>query len=175
MTPWLVELTAPHPRYEGPALSFEEFFAAEHDRLYRALCLVTRNRHEAEEIMQDAFLALWARWDRISTDVDDPAAYLYRSAMNAFRRRRRCAALAARKAVRFIPADDGIQRVEEQEAIVRALAALTPKQRAAVVLTNFLEFTAEEAASFLRLSPGAVRTLASRGRADLRRQVGGQT
>ncbi|MDP9341205.1 MAG: RNA polymerase sigma factor [Actinomycetota bacterium] len=167
-----MEVTAPHPRYEGTALSFEEFFAVEHDRLYRALCLVTRNRHEAEEIMQDAFLALWARWERISNDVDDPTAYLYRSAMNAFRRRRRRAALAARKAVRLIPTDDSIERIEEQEAIVRALAALTPKQRAAVVLTNLLEFTAEEAGSFLGLSPGAVRTLASRGRADLRRQVG---
>ena len=71
MTPWPVELTATTPVHEGTALNFEEFFAAEHDRLYRALCLATRNRHEAEEIMQDAFLALWARWDRISGDVDD--------------------------------------------------------------------------------------------------------
>ncbi len=157
---------------EGVALSFEEFFETEHDRLYRALCLVTRNRHEAEEIMQDAFLAMWARWDPISANVGDPAAYLYRTAMNAFRRRHRRAALAARKAVGLTPADDGIRRVEEQEAIVRVLAALTPKQRAAIVLTNFLDFTAEEAGGFLGLSPGAVRTLASRGRSELRRQAG---
>jgi RNA polymerase sigma factor (sigma-70 family) len=167
-----MELIGTTPLYEGVALSFEEFFEAEHDRLYRALCLVTRNRHEAEEIMQDAFLAMWARWDRISTDVGDPAAYLYRTAMNAFRRRHQRAALAARKALRLIPADDGIRRVEEQEAIVQALAALTPKQRAAIVLTNFLDFSAEEAGGFLGLSPGAVRTLASRGRSELRRQEG---
>ena len=168
-----MELRVPTPLYEGEALSFEEFFAAEHDRLYRALCLVTRNRHEAEEIMQDAFLAMWARWDRISSDVDDPTGYLYRSAMNAFRRRHRRAVLAARKAVRLIPSDDGIRRVEEQDAIVNSLAALSPKQRAAIVLTNFLDFTAEEAGGFLGLSPGAVRTLASRGRAELRRLAGG--
>jgi RNA polymerase sigma factor (sigma-70 family) len=174
VTPWLVELTATPPVPEGTVLNFEEFFSAEHDRLYRALCLVTRNRHEAEEIMQDAFLALWSRWERISRDVDDPVAYLYRSAMNVFRRRHRRAALAARRAVRLIPPDDGLRRVEDQEAIVRALAALSPKQRAAIVLTNFLDFTAEEAGSFLGLSPGAVRTLASRGRADLRRQAGGE-
>jgi RNA polymerase sigma factor (sigma-70 family) len=172
MTPWLVALTVTAPERDGTALSFEDFFAAEHDRLYRALCLITRNRHEAEEIMQDAFLALWTRWDRISVDVRDPVAYLYRSAMNAFRRRHRRAVLAVRKAVRLIPPDDGIERVEAQEAIVRALATLTPQQRAAIVLTNLLEFTAEEAGRFLRLSPGAVRTLASRGRADLRRQAG---
>src|SRR5919201_6086450 len=174
VTPWLVELTATPPVPEGTVLNFEEFFSAEHDRLYRALCLVTRNRHEAEEILQDAFLALWSRWERISRDVDDPVAYLYRSAMNVFRRRYRRAALAARRAVRLIPPDDGLRRVEDQEAIVRALAALSPKQRAAIVLTNFLDFTAEEAGSFLGFSPGAVRTLASRGRADLRRQAGGE-
>ena len=165
-------LTVTAPLHEGVDLSFEEFFGAEHDRLYQALCLVTRNRHEAEEIMQDAFLAMWARWDRVSTDVDDPVAYLYRTAMNAFRHRHRRAALAARKAVGLTPADDGIRRVEEQEAIVRVLAALSSKQRAAIILTNFLDFTAEEAGAFLGLSAGAVRTLASRGRSELRRQAG---
>ena len=157
---------------EGVALTFEEFFTAENDRLYRALCLVTRNRHEAEEITQDAFLALWARWDRVSADVEDPTAYLYRTAMNAFRSRRRRSVLAARRAVGLTRADDGIHRVEEQEAIVRELAALSPKQRAAIVLTNFLDFTAEEAGEFLGLSAGAVRTLASRGRSELRRRAG---
>src|ERR671934_1207614 len=119
VTPWPVELTAIPPVPEGTVLNFEEFFSAEHDRLYRALCLVTRNRHEAEEIMQDAFLALWSRWERVSLDVRDPVAYLYRSAMNAFRRRHRRAVLAARKAVRLVPPDDGIRRVEDQEEIVR--------------------------------------------------------
>jgi RNA polymerase sigma factor (sigma-70 family) len=172
MTPWPVEQTLTAPSGVGTAMSFEGFFMAEHDRLYRALCLITRNRHEAEEILQDAFLALWERWDRVSVDVDDPVAYLYRSAMNGFRRRHRRAVLAARKAFHLIPPDDGIRRVEEQESIVQALAVLSPKQRAAIVLTNFLDFTAEEAGRFLGLSPGAVRTLASRGRADLRRRAG---
>ena len=161
------------PSREGADLRFEDFFEKEHDRLYRALCLVTRNRYEAEEILQDAFLAMWTGWERISSDVADPTAYLYRSAMNAFRRRHRRLLLAARRAVHLVPVDDGIQRVEEQEAIVRALAVLSPKQRAAIVLMNFLDFTAEEAATFLGLSAGAVRTLASRGRAELRRQAGG--
>ena len=171
-TPWPVARTVTTSERDGTALTFEDFFTAEHDRLYRALCLVTRNRHEAEEIMQDAFLSLWARWDRVAADVEDPVAYLYRSAMNAFRRRHRRAVLAARKAVRLVPPDDGIRRVEDQEEIVRALATLSPRQRAAIVLTNLLDFTAEESGRFLGLSAGAVRTLASRGRAGLRRRAG---
>ena len=45
---------------------FEVFFGSEHARLFGALCLVTGDRHEAEEIMQDAFLRLWERWDQVA-------------------------------------------------------------------------------------------------------------
>ena len=41
------------------AAVFEAFFADHHEALFRALWLLTRNRHEAEEVMQDALLAVW--------------------------------------------------------------------------------------------------------------------
>lgn len=44
------------------ARSFEVFFLAQRDGVYGALWLVTRDRQEAEEIAQDAFLKLWERW-----------------------------------------------------------------------------------------------------------------
>jgi len=56
----------PRPAAGGP-LSFEDFFSYEHRGLYGALLLVTRDSHEAEEVMQDAFLRLWERWDRVSS------------------------------------------------------------------------------------------------------------
>jgi len=46
--------------------AFDEFFAAESDTLYRRMRLVTRDHHEAEEVIQDAFLEMYERWDRIS-------------------------------------------------------------------------------------------------------------
>ena len=51
--------------------SFEDFYEATYRRLYTALCLVTGNRHEAEDIMQETFLRVFERWDRVS-GVDDP-------------------------------------------------------------------------------------------------------
>ena len=83
-----------------PALapSFEAFFEVEHERLVRALYLVTGNAQEAEELMQDAFVAVWERWDRVSV-MDDPTGYLYRTAMNRFRSRLRRASRAARRAI----------------------------------------------------------------------------
>ena len=88
--------------------------------------------------------------------------------MNAFRRRSRRAAMAVRRTLRMTTYDDDIAMVEEQELIVRLLAPLSPRQRAAIVLTDLLDYSSEEAARMLGLRPGAVRSLASRGRAALR-------
>jgi DNA-directed RNA polymerase specialized sigma24 family protein len=57
--------------------SFEELFLEVHDRLYRALYFITGSSADAEELMRDAFLKLWERWDRLDA-IDDPVAYLFR-------------------------------------------------------------------------------------------------
>jgi RNA polymerase sigma-70 factor, ECF subfamily len=155
----------------GERLAFEAFFHDEHESLFAALWLVTRNRHEAEEIMQDAFLRVWERWDRVS-GLEDPVGYLYRTGMNVFRSRARRAAVAVRRTLHQLPADDGLAAVEEREALVRALAPLTRRQRAAVVLTDVLGFTSEEAAGALGVSASTVRVLAARGREVLRKGMG---
>jgi RNA polymerase sigma-70 factor, ECF subfamily len=77
---------------------FDEFFEDEHERLFKALYFVTGNKHDAEELMQDAFLRLWERWDSMGR-IEDPTGYLYRVALNGFRMRRRRAATALRKPV----------------------------------------------------------------------------
>ena len=151
-------------------LSFEAFFEAEARTLFRRLCAVTGNSAEAEEIMQDAFLALWERWDRMGA-VRDPTAYLYRTAMNAFRKRNRRAALALRRVLSPATEPAPFAEIDEQQDVVAALAELTPRQRAALVLTDVMDYSSEEAGRALGVSAGTVRGLASRGRATLRRQV----
>lgn len=151
--------------------SFEAFFASEHARLFGALCLVTGNRSEAEEIMQDAFLRLWERWDRVAT-VDDPSAYLFRTAMNVFRNRYRRAALALRKTISVASTEDALATVEDRDVVVRALRDLTPDQRAAVVLTGYVGLSSEEAGRMLGMRAGTVRTLATRARATIREKAG---
>jgi RNA polymerase sigma-70 factor (ECF subfamily) len=152
-------------------LPFEEFFEAEHRGLYGALRLLTRDGHEAEELMQDAFLKLLERWDRVRT-VEDPTGYLYRTALNLFRSRRRRVRVAVSRVLRPAPARDELAEVESREAVVQALAPLTPGQRAAVVLTDVLGLTSEEAGEALRLKASTVRVQAARGRAALKREMG---
>lgn len=149
---------------------FEGFFTHHHGDLFAALWLITRNRHEAEEIAQDAFLRLWERWDRVSR-MDDPEGYLFRTAMNVFRSRLRRASLAVRRLGRDAPPDDGIEAVERREVLVQALSSLTPRERAAIVLTDVLGFTSEEAGRSLGIKPVTVRVLASRGRGRMQQEV----
>jgi RNA polymerase sigma-70 factor (ECF subfamily) len=158
-------------RGSGPALDFEVFFETHQERLFRALWLVTRNRDEAEEVMQDAFLRLWQRWDRVG-DGPDPAAYLYRTAMNVWRSRLRRAAVAVRKVVHQVQRDDEMAIVDQHDAVLRALAPLTPRQRAAVVLMDVLDLSSEQAGGALGIKPVTVRVLAARARATLAKEIG---
>lgn len=75
--------------------AFEVFFEGERRRLLRALYLLTGNAEEAQEVLQDAFVAVWERWDRVSA-MDDPTGYLYRTALNRYRSGLRRTARAAR-------------------------------------------------------------------------------
>ena len=135
----------------------------------RALWLMTRNRHEAEEIAQEAFLRVWERWERVSAiPQPGPTGYLYRTAVNAFRSRLRRARVAMRRAARAMPVDDELAAVESREAVVRALAPLPPAQRAAIVLLDVLGLSSEEAAAVLGAKPVTLRVRATRGRAALR-------
>lgn len=151
---------------------FETFFREQHQRLFSALCLITRNRHEAEELTQEAFLAVWERWDRAGS-WENPEGYLYRTAMNAFRKRYRKSRRLLHPVASVQSTDGGIGAVDANDVAMRALEPLSPTERAAVVLTDLLGFPSEEAATFLHTTPGAVRTAASRGRAELRRLQGG--
>jgi RNA polymerase sigma-70 factor (ECF subfamily) len=151
--------------------TFEEFFETEHARLFGALCFVTGDRDEAEEIMQDAFLRLWERWDRLR--LDDASAYLFRTAMNVFRNRYRRTALGLRKTLATAPSDDAFATVDDRDLVVRTLRDLTADQRAVVLLTGYVGVTSEEAGQMLGMRPSTVRTLATRARAAIRERAGG--
>jgi RNA polymerase sigma-70 factor, ECF subfamily len=151
--------------------SFEALFSEERERLFSALWLITRDRHEAEDIAQDAFVRVLERWDRHGAP-DDPAAYLFRTAMNVLRNRRRRAAVALRHAVSRVEPHDALEAVEAHDVVMRALGALTARERAALVLTDLLEMPSYEAGDALGIRPSTVRVLAARGRATLSTEIG---
>jgi RNA polymerase sigma-70 factor (ECF subfamily) len=152
---------------EQAAPSFEGFFEREHVRLYRVLFAITGDRLEAEDISQEAFLRLWERWDRVGR-MEDPAGYLHRTAINVFRDRLRRVKLSLRRALHAAPADEGFEAVDAMSVAASVLRNLAPRQRAAIVLTEALGFTADEAGSLLGIKGSTVRALHAQARASLR-------
>jgi RNA polymerase sigma-70 factor (ECF subfamily) len=157
-------LTADEP------MSFEEFFDSERSRLFGALSVMAGNRFEAEEIMQDAFLKLWERWDRV-TAMENPVGFLYRTAMNLYRKHLRRAAIAMRKRAGLLPQDDALAAIEARDQATRLLRTLTAREREALVLTAYLGYSSEDAGRFLGIKANTVRVLATRARASLKQTV----
>lgn len=164
------EPDASEPETAPERPSFEDFFRAESNGLFGSLCLITGKRGEAEELVQDAFLKVWERWDRVS-GLDDPTGYLYRTALNGARKRFRRAALAARRAVRVGPEGDPLAAADARTQVAAALETITPRQRMAVVLTELLGYSSEEAGPILGIRPVTVRVLASQARAAMKKTL----
>ena len=160
-----------HPERAETSASFDGFFEAEHERLYKALYFVTGSQQDAEELMQDAFLKLWERWDQIHT-IDDPTGYLFRVALNGFRMRRRHAAVAIRKSSPAAEHRDVFRDAEMRADVRQLLLALTPRQRAALMLVDLLEYPSDQAASILGVRASTVRSLATQARQALRAMEG---
>jgi RNA polymerase sigma factor (sigma-70 family) len=151
---------------EGP-LDFARFFDDEHRGLFKLLYFVTGNRADSADLMQDAFLKLWERWDR-GDQIADPRAYLFRVALNGSRMRARAARRAARRLVPITSSHDPFDEVNLREDVRQMLLALAPRQRAALVLLDLYGFGSQEAARIMGIRPSTVRALATQGRAVLR-------
>jgi RNA polymerase sigma factor (sigma-70 family) len=160
----------PHLPATPAAVAFEEFFETERRQLFRAIYLMTGSIHDAEELTQDAFLTVWARWERVRR-MDSPTGYLYRTAMNAYRSRHRRLARLARRSLLPSPAEDPFEASDLRESIIRALREIAPRQRAALILTELLDYDSEEAGRLLGVKAVTVRNLASQGRAQLKRSI----
>jgi hypothetical protein len=104
------------PTSEQEPSDFTAFFAEEHRELFKALFFVTGNRADAAELMQDAFLKLWERWDQIDR-IADPRGYLFRVALNGFRMRARAARRATRRLVPVTTSYDPFDEVNLREDV----------------------------------------------------------
>jgi RNA polymerase sigma-70 factor (ECF subfamily) len=155
------------PAVGSSEASFEEFFRAEQLLLHQVLFAITGSRPEAEDIGQEAFLRLWERWDWVSV-LEDPAGYLHRTAINVFRDRSRRLLLAIKRVVRPEPRPDKYDALETRSVAAGVLGRLPARQRAAIVLTDALGYSAEEAGKLLGIKGSTVRALHFQVRSALR-------
>ena len=148
-------------------MAFELFFEAERRHLFSALFLMTGSVHEAEEIAQDAFLKVWERWDRVS-EMANPTGYLYRAAMNLSRSRFRRLLRAAKVPLSAERSLDPYVAADARDAVVRTIAGLSPRQRQALVLTDLLDRSTDEAAELMHVTSSTIRSLVSEAHKAMR-------
>ena len=149
--------------------SFDDFYAATYARLLKQLVLVTGDRGDAEDVLQEAYGRAAVRWRRLS-GYESPEAWVRRVALHlaadlAKRARRRAAALLRLRPQ--APADLSAEALD----LLAALRALSLGQRQVLVLHHFVGLPVEEVASSLGIPVGTVKTRLARGRAVLARRL----
>ncbi len=153
--------------------ALEQLYAAHWRQLVRLSVLLVRDQGIAEEVVQDAFVAVHARWSRLR-DPDKALAYLRQTVVNRSRSALRHRAVVERHAARegapadAPGADDSALATERRAAVLDAMRALPQRQREVLALRYYLDLSEAEIADALGISRGAVKSHASRGAAALR-------
>jgi len=157
--------------------ALELLYVAHWRRLVRLAVLLVRDVGTAEEIVQDSFIAVHARWNRLK-DPDKALAYLRQSVVNRSRSHLRHLSVVRRHAEREgLPAhesgaDHTAYDVERRGTVLDALRGLPRRQREVLALRYYLDLSEAEIADVLGISRGAVKSHASRGAAALRAVLG---
>jgi RNA polymerase sigma-70 factor (sigma-E family) len=150
-------------------------FAEHGDRLVGLACLLLRDRGDAEDVVQEAFLRVQRHVGSIG-GADREAAYLRSIVLNLARSRLRRRRLAIWKRPLPLVAGAGPDEVvvlrDEQRRVVVALRRLSARQRECVVLRYFDGLSDGEVAGTLGLSVTSVRTHLRRAKASLEQEMG---
>lgn len=143
----------------------------EHYRsLVRLASILIDDVGACEEIVQDAFVALHARWERLRDPARAPA-WLRSAVLNGARsrlRRRRVASLQVPEPSRPVEAAEaGALIAERHREVIAALRRLPARQREALALKFYLDLPEAQIAAVMGVSAGSVKTHVHRGLAAL--------
>ena len=147
--------------------SFEAYYRANRQHIFRALALTLGNRDLAEDAVDEAMTRTYQHW-RTVMGFENQAGWTYRVGLNWARSR-------LRKRKREVLAD----RLPERMTVVtfsdpdldRAVKALPLDSRAVVVLRHYLDWSTDDVASALGIRPGTVKSRLHRAMAELRQQL----
>jgi RNA polymerase sigma-70 factor (sigma-E family) len=151
--------------------TFADFVRARWPRLVRLAYSLTLDVGRAEDLVQESLAKLWPVWPRIRDG--SPEAYVRRTIVNGAisASRRRWRAEEPHWDVPELPTAAESDGIDTRDLVRRELARLSVLQRAVVVLRYAEDLTEQQVAEMLGISPGTVKTHASRGLTRLRRTV----
>ena len=149
---------------------FDDFFRAYFDKVVRAAALVAGDAGTGQDRAQDAFVRLYERWDSMQSD-EHARNFVFKVAINLARSH-------LRKYLRIVPSglhhadqvtQESKQPPDEWFDVVKALRALSQRQRACVVLVDYADMDAASVARTLHIGVNTVRVHLMRGRQALRK------
>lgn len=143
---------------------FAEFVAAALPGLLRFGHVLTGDAEAAEDLVQTALARSLRAW-RLRR-IDDPRAFVRKVMVNSYAswyRRRRGREWAVAEPAHGSVTEDHASRVDDRDAVWRALQVLPPRQRAVIVLRYYEDLTETEIAVVMGTSAGTVKSQAARG------------
>lgn len=168
---WLMGQAAAVPE-EGRCVpstdEFEGFVGLVEPGLRRAL-VAAYGADVGRDAAVDALVWAWRKWDRVQS-LRNPGGYLYRVGQSAARRHLRRERTG--KTVAWSGGRTGSSVSDFEPSLGRALATLSDRQRAAVLLVHGYHYTLSEAASVMGCSISTVRNHAGRALTRLREDLG---
>jgi RNA polymerase sigma-70 factor, ECF subfamily len=171
---------------KGDQNAFGEIVELYKDKVFQLSYRMLGNRHEAEDIAQEAFLRAYVNIHRFNIDLKF-STWLYRIATNLcidrIRKKKPDYYLDAEVAgtdgltmYSQIPSnaslpEDDVESLELQDSIQKEISKLPEKYRAVIVLKYIEELSLNEISEILDLPLGTVKTRIHRGREALRKQL----
>ena len=165
-------LAAAAQRVEWSAdLAVIELYTLQYKALVRLAAMLVRDTSTAEEVVQDAFIAMHDGWHRLK-DAEKALAYLRQAVVNRSRSVLRHRMVVEKNAPKPAPdmpsAEHGAMALLERSAVIAALRDLPERQREALVLRYYADLSEAQIAAAMRISRGAVKSHTSRAMAALR-------
>lgn len=153
----------------GDDRGFEEWYAANADRLVRSMTVATGDSDGAADAVAEAAARALPKWDSIV----DPSAWIYRVALNVVRRRERRRAMETRLLRREqVTARSVSASAVHDLDLWAAVDLLPPRMREVIALRYVGDLTEGQAATALGISEGAVSSALSAARGQLRAALG---
>ena len=148
------------------SLTPELLFRRHYRNLVTALAVASGSRDLAADAVQEAFVQLCKKWNKISC-YEQPEAWLMRVAVNRARSEQRSLGRRAAALLRLGPPEEGVPTGLSVQ-MVEAFRSLPARQRLASSLFYLTDLSLQDVAQAMGISEGAAGTHLYRARTTLR-------
>ena len=158
----------------GDETAFAMLLRQHSERFYRVAYRFTGSRHEAEDIVQEAFLKLWAKPFLWQADRGTAfTTWFYRIVVNLcldYKKKKRPASIADDTWMEDDrdSQEEVLLQNEKQQWLARQIAALPGRQRMALNLCFYEEISNQDAAAMMGIRVGALESLLIRAKTEIK-------